>query len=124
MNMKEKGYHITLYADGIKKRCRKTDRHSIKLYSGTPDLNTLGQEPINTEAIIKVAKATIARELKSCDTAFVLIKTVEFETYEGMTIMTATLYDKRDIKVNVFDEVDKEEVIKLLHEQNEQARGE
>jgi hypothetical protein len=91
--MKEIKFDIKVYVHGVKKRCRKSDRHSLSL--GSIDYN---EGNFNKEEIIEKARAIVAENMKTVESPLqIQMLRVEY----GEHFRSMEMFDKRHVHFKV-----------------------
>lgn len=86
-------YSLSVHVYGVKKRCRKADRHLLDL-GYTDYKEELSQEEIN--ALLSKAKASIDVNMKTAERAKLSLMRTELSNDSGINIKTVVLFDKRN----------------------------
>jgi hypothetical protein len=85
-------FKVIVHAYGVKKRCRKSEGHMLKL-GYTDYKEELTQDDIN--ALLDKAKAALAENMKSTVRAKISLLRVECKPEYGGQIESFLLYDER-----------------------------
>ena len=109
------GYMINAYALGIKKKCRKIDRHCFEMYVGlTNQPGTLSQDPLDHALLIKHAKDILKREMKSVNKAIIAVDHIQCGTF-GAGFIEFEPFDKRNFKIEIpFNDATESEQVALI----------
>ena len=83
-NNQQKVHHLSLYVTGVKKRCRKVDRHSFDMGDVAPGHWTDAQ-------IIEEAKKYIEKEMKSVTKASVGVTPTTISHENGFVVRSFSL---------------------------------
>jgi hypothetical protein len=90
-------FEITIYVNGVKKRCRKPDRHALKL--GSIDYN---DGNFNKEEIVEKARAIVAENMKTIESPLqVSMLRMEIKREEGITSRVFEMFDKRHVNFKI-----------------------
>jgi hypothetical protein len=96
-NEKQVKFSITVYVHGVKKKCRKSERHSLKL--GSIDWN---EGSFDKEAVSQRARDIGATNMKSTSGRIqVQMLRVEFKKENGFTSTSFMMFDERHVNFNV-----------------------
>ena len=85
--IEKQGYHATLWALGVKKRCRKPDCHNfelVKFEEGEPNIEEL------TKRAVEMTKAEM-KELKGA-----VYFTISKASYDGLILSVVLSFAKQD----------------------------
>lgn len=94
---KEVKFSITVYVHGIKKKCRKSERHSFKL--GYIDYNG---GSFDKGEVSQRARDIVATNMKTvCSPISVQMLRTEWKKDDYGTVMTFTMFDERHVNFKI-----------------------
>lgn len=89
---------VTVFATGVKKRCRKADRHSFDL----PDMGLEAKDNAEAlEAVKKQAIELLKANMKETSKAQISFRFATKENDKGFNITSFEMFDDRNFTINL-----------------------